>query len=264
MEMEVRHQLGAWTIVQRAALVHLDPTAFRVYVALGTFANGSGECFPSRSTLAELCRCSVDTVDRALRSLVSDEWITKTRRKGDHGNASNLYTINVNVEQATLFTPSRTHAATPSRTHAATLAAPVRPEEDQGTGPKNLHPAAPAERARDEVWDALSAVFGEPVTRGERALRGKVLRSLKEAGATGADVKHRCDAWDEHWRPDGKGSSPTLTVTALEKHWTALGQTAGPPRRLLTQAEIDAIRAEGERKQAEQVEMIREHQRRSA
>ncbi len=41
----------------------------------------------------------------------------------------------------------------------------------------------PKPRPRDEVWDALAAIFGEPTTRSNRSLRNKITGSQREAAA---------------------------------------------------------------------------------
>jgi hypothetical protein len=67
------------------------------------------------------------------------------------------------------------------------------------------------------VWDALSEWFGEPATRTEQTLRGRIVASLTEAGATPELVHERCNAWPKLF------PGATLTQTALERHWTQLG-----------------------------------------
>ena len=76
--------------------------------------------------------------------------------------------------------------------------------------------------ARDEVWDTLSDLFGEPSTQTNRSLRGKLVKSLSAAGADETEIRQRVQTWPAHF-PDA-----TLTETALEKHWDRLGQ---PPAR---------------------------------
>ncbi len=76
---------------------------------------------------------------------------------------------------------------------------------------------------RDEVWDALADLFGEPTTETNRTLRGKLTRSLKNADATGTDIRTRYNAWPFHFE------NTTITETALEKHWDRLGR---PPARM--------------------------------
>lgn len=91
-----------------------------------------------------------------------------------------------------------------------------------------------AGRARDPIWDALSEVFGEPVTRTEQTLRGRIVSSLRHARVEPAEILIRVQAWPLHF------PGATLTVTALEKHWTQLGR---PPLRA-SESDIDAYQAE--------------------
>lgn len=78
--------------------------------------------------------------------------------------------------------------------------------------------AVTALRPRNELWDALTEVFGEARTETAKSLRGKVVRSLAQAGATPDEVLSRARSWPSHF------DSATLTETALEKHWDALGR----------------------------------------
>ena len=73
-------------------------------------------------------------------------------------------------------------------------------------------------RERNPIWDALAEVFGEPSTDTARTLRGKVCSSLTRAGATPDEVLRRARSWPNHF------ADATLTETALEKHWDALGR----------------------------------------
>lgn len=97
-----------------------------------------------------------------------------------------------------------------------------------------LAPAPKPTRERDEVWDTLADLFGEPTTDTNRKLRGKVNASLKRAGATGDEIRNRVRRWPLHF-PDA-----TLTETALEKHWDRLG---APPARA-TRAQARQLEAE--------------------
>lgn len=72
-------------------------------------------------------------------------------------------------------------------------------------------------RTPNPIWDALSEWFGEPATRSEQTLRGRIVSSLNGAGATPQLVHERCHAWSKLF------PGATLTQTALERHWTQLG-----------------------------------------
>lgn len=80
------------------------------------------------------------------------------------------------------------------------------------------------------VWTALEDLFGEAAET-ERKLRGKVVRSIVNAGGTFTEVKNRAGAWPKLF-PRGNGPPLTLTATALEKWWGQLGlivETGQPP-----------------------------------
>lgn len=81
-----------------------------------------------------------------------------------------------------------------------------------------LDPLPPLPRARNGIWDALAMVFGEPTTRTNTSLRGRVAASLGEAGATPDQILDRARVWPLHF------PGATLTETALEKHWDRLGR----------------------------------------
>lgn len=76
----------------------------------------------------------------------------------------------------------------------------------------------PVARPRNEVWDALVDEFGDPATASEKSMYGKVVRELKEAGATYDSVRERAKEGRRRW--NGKVFSPM----ALSKHWTSLGR----------------------------------------
>lgn len=89
-------------------------------------------------------------------------------------------------------------------------------------GLEGLRPAPIVPRPRDEIWDALVAIFGEPTTRSNRRLRNQIVISLREAGANYAEIHARAVKWPDHF------PGATLTETALEVHWDRLGR---PPLR---------------------------------
>lgn len=115
-----------------------------------------------------------------------------------------------------------------------------------------LFPEVRKQRPRDEVWDALADIFGQPTTRTNRSLRNKITGSLREAGATYAEVHARAVRWPSYF------PGATLTETALEKHWDRL---ARPPLRMTElqqrelEAEIDRRRLEEWAAEADEIEV---------
>ncbi len=90
-------------------------------------------------------------------------------------------------------------------------------EEETETEELDLAAAPPTRVERDSIWDALDAIFGAPLTRSAKTLRGKIVTSLLEAGATVEQISAAPDAYRARM-PGGT----TLTETALEKHWSLL------------------------------------------
>jgi hypothetical protein len=73
----------------------ISANAIRVYCVLRRFAdNKTGECYPSRKTVAMRSRLSVSTLDRALKELHDHGAIEISVRRSEAGDyTSNLYTV---------------------------------------------------------------------------------------------------------------------------------------------------------------------------
>lgn len=86
----------AFVIVPEWVLVlPISATSLRVYCVIRRHADArTGECFPTRKTIATKARCSVASVDRSVKELVVNGAIKSERRKNKAGDpTSNLYTI---------------------------------------------------------------------------------------------------------------------------------------------------------------------------
>ncbi len=67
-------------------------TALAVYVALRSFANEHGHCWPKQDAVAELARVSLRVAQRAIGALAEVGLITMTKRNDEEGHRiSNLY-----------------------------------------------------------------------------------------------------------------------------------------------------------------------------
>jgi DNA-binding transcriptional MocR family regulator len=73
----------------------VSAAAIRVYCCLRRYAdNKTGQCFPSRKSLAMRSRCSIATVDRCIKELAEHGAIKVAKRKNAAGDwTSNLYTV---------------------------------------------------------------------------------------------------------------------------------------------------------------------------
>jgi hypothetical protein len=68
--------------------------AVRVYALIARYAdNDTLQAFPGRETLAHRAGCSVKSVDRAIRELVSAGALRKSHRRNGDAYQSNLYTV---------------------------------------------------------------------------------------------------------------------------------------------------------------------------
>lgn len=101
MKESIRERLGITAQVYFAVIpewvldLPMSAQAVRVYCCLRRYAdNKTGECWPSRRTLAMRSRTSITTLDRCLKELVDNGAIRMERRKGKNGDwTSNLYTV---------------------------------------------------------------------------------------------------------------------------------------------------------------------------
>jgi hypothetical protein len=115
----------------------------RLFALLTRYADREGRGFPGRRALAERLRCSVDSVDRALRELVDARAVRIEERwdvDGDGGRLTNDHHLLEHRDED----PGRTDAVLPSRTGAAP------PGRTDATDLRRTSAAAPAARVRPQ------------------------------------------------------------------------------------------------------------------
>lgn len=123
----MKYERGSFiTVPSRDKLRGMHPTAQALYMWLCSYANETGNCFPSRSTLAEDVGCSESMVDNMLLSLEKEGLLKRKARKEGDRQLSNMYTVLV----CTL-----PHSGTPPSTEYATPSHDVRTNSIQGTKP---------------------------------------------------------------------------------------------------------------------------------
>lgn len=184
----------------------LAPTTRLVALTLSLHMNErGGSAFPKQATLARESGLSVDTVRDHLQKLRETGWL-------------------VALTYATPGRPVEYAAAIPQGgVQTPTLGGVENPTQDVITGRREEPNGSSLARPRNELWDALTEIFGEPATKSAQTLRGKVYNSLAAAGAKPDEVLARARSWPKHF------DNATLTEAALEKHWHTL---ARPPMRL--------------------------------
>jgi len=182
----VRSQIGPYSLVPEWVLdSDLSDRAVRLYALLGRYADDEGKAFPSRRTLAKRLKCSVDSVDRAVRELTEGKILLVEHRYEDgdetHRQTSNTYAL--------VQVPRRTGAAGEGGT---TAAPPGRKAAAPGTRtsierePVEEQIERMRERAATErVW----TVDRKPVSWDHAVLAQKVLAAWNELA--GQDLRSR-------------------------------------------------------------------------
>lgn len=194
----------------------LSPTRKLVLLALADRCNKDTlRCDPSIRRLMDDTGLGRMTIFRALESLEEDGFISRVQRKRENGSDT---TSEYRFPGITVIR-GESHSDTPP----GTTVVPPEPELRTRSEPTSLAAAPPTDgngshRPKNETWDALSAIFGEPTTRSAQKVRGKVCSSLRAARASPDEIVTRAKRWPLHF--DGA----TMTDLALEKHWDTLAR----------------------------------------
>lgn len=178
-----------------------------VLLVLADHAGDDGcHSYPSVPTIAREARLSERQVQYALKNLKGRGEIEVERKGG--GRMSTSYKVLMGGVQ-------KLHPSSSNGVADCTPAVkPIAPKPSLEPPKEQVLAAAP--RKRNEIWDALSEIFGEPSTRTAQTGRGKVCASLQAAGATPDEIFARAKRWALHF------DHATLTDHALEKHWHTL------------------------------------------
>lgn len=180
-----------------------------LYAALARYANLPNGALPSRKTLAEdWLHVSLNTLNRALDELIGEGALTRTVRPG-HTNLYVLHNLPTRGKGRRSNLPIGGEGSVPTRGEG-------KKDKKRDSSLREGESTSPA-RPRDELWDALAEQFGEPATHGAKSLRGKMVKSFREAGATAQEIKARAIRYARVMPP-----GTLLTETALEKHWPLL------------------------------------------
>lgn len=211
-----------------------------VHLAIADVVNDvhGNELWMLRETLAEKSRVSRGTVDSALRELVDQGWLEVLEKGGGRAKPTR-YRYHLGTETAHEMR-GNDPAVDPETAHdSADTAQPV--ESDPPLIPRT-QPAAEATndspnpgsvptvvagqddgakkpRARNLVWDALVAVWGEPATRTARTNYGRVARDLRRD--IGGDDAQLAGEVERRGRR-AKSLWPTCTPSVLLSRWQSL------------------------------------------
>jgi Helix-turn-helix domain len=218
--------------------------ALRVYAVLGRHADShSGVAFPRRRRLADLCSCSVKSIDRAVAELVEIGAVIVQHRQSENGEyASNLYIL--------VFDDPRARVSESGDRAGGDLATQLSlPQDPAGdlTRTTEREPlndtlaAAPRKRKPDLLWEVFDEELGEVSNTGERGKRNRALKLIRES-MNGLDdeveqavaLRTHIERYREHW-PD-----MPATEMAIANNWTVT-MRAPKRKRGLTSEEIRAL-----------------------
>jgi hypothetical protein len=140
----------------------ISSNAVRLYGTLQRYADkDSGQCHPSRKTLADRCGLSLSSLDRALIELVELGAVRKKQRVSDKGDwTSNIYTVITNAGVSSLVT---TPIVTDEETGIFTG------EEQTIVSVKQSHERTAAQSIAENWWNAYKTRTGGKTPTGKGA-----------------------------------------------------------------------------------------------
>jgi|TARA_R110000851_G_scaffold205852_2_gene357931 DNA-binding transcriptional regulator YhcF (GntR family) len=112
----------SWSALKWASEVKVGSSTDKlILIILANFTDAENTCYPSHKKIAELCECSTDTVIRALKRLVDNNFIEVEKRfqvtqNNNHRQTSNIYKLNIDT-QSQIATPPPMQNATPITYH---------------------------------------------------------------------------------------------------------------------------------------------------
>jgi len=126
----------------------IGASSVRVYCCLRRYAdNKTGQCWPSRRTLAMRAQCSIATLDRAVKELAEHGALHIAKRKNSAGDwTSNLYTVMSlpNGVASKLALPASRIGTTGTPTDGRRTKANMNDKQEQRVYPLEIPKAEPA------------------------------------------------------------------------------------------------------------------------
>lgn len=91
----MRYDKGNFAVVPNLRLMsNLSGNEMKVFVAVCSYADNNGECFPSRRALKDITGISEKAITTAISNLEEKGWLVRENRKREDGSTtSNMYTI---------------------------------------------------------------------------------------------------------------------------------------------------------------------------
>lgn len=239
---------GHWAMVPDTLIRSgLSDRAVRVYALLVRYANGDRRAWPRQTVLAQKLDCSRATVERAVRELREEGWVTTERREAGGVLEYELHTAPVPPEKRSVpcVPPLTDEGRVPSR-----MRAPIEREPENETLPTATPPRA-AVRDRHQAQESAQreaaldperalGIWDEPAPPRRRTVNGDSpmglalawRETMREAGigALDANVKalaaHFKTMLEQHVTP-----SQIRAITRLYAAKPGLRNTAASPWR---------------------------------
>lgn len=181
-------------------------------LALADYANDDGEnVYPSVGTLARKTSLSPRTVQRHLRALEADGLIEAHAEARQHRPT----TYRIRGDRLSPLPARGDMHVVPGVTSTTPRGDTVSPESSvEPPVEPSVRPKPLRVRARDEIWDALVQLYGEPQ---DPRLRGSMNLACKELKAQHATPETMRDRYE--LAPLADLGWAVVTPLALAKHW---------------------------------------------
>lgn len=183
-----------------------------VLIAIADGANEDGVCWPGQTKLADKSGLGDRALRKGLTQLVDMGYLV-VDRKGN--NRTNWYHVLIDDDgrptgttvpvgpgegQEPQFRTDRNHSSGPDRNHSS---GPIKnPQIEPPVEPPVFAPAAHKPRPRNELWDAVAAVFGEPSNERLKGRRAKAVALMRESGVTPDEVETLANVY--RWKSKGE------------------------------------------------------------
>lgn len=218
----MKYERGSFiTVASRDTLRGMHPTAQALYMWLSSYANETGDCFPSRKTLANDCGCSEDSVDKMISVLLEAGLLEKRKRIANGEYQSNMYRVLIvggsrsqrgpwpltagtvaarNGINSNQLTQTNEEGGSEDGTRAAKV---YEPEE--GTSTKSTRLAKGEQEKLQPLVRWAERERGFPFLSTEQGKQLKALSLAKQNGIKAAELRERWEEMssDKFWSEKG-------------------------------------------------------------
>ncbi len=184
------------------------------------------EIWPGRKRLASMCGVSVATADRLTRELLEGGYLIQVKKAHRGQRAAYLIPLDMvgNAYQDDTQRDATTQddsLSTGTDSLSTGAGKPIIPDTPPVLDPSSTPVLQDAPAKRNEYWDILVALFGEPSPQ-QRGLYGRLVKMVREGGWYPHELSRRAGFLIGEWGKD------KVTAASLETHWSRIeGSVAG-------------------------------------